>query len=80
VVRKFLRDRVGEPGIARQAQVLVAAYANSTGTDLAEAERLYYYRHLPQHLHEAGELAKLDALLMSPAWIQAKLASTGPAP
>jgi WD40 repeat protein len=80
VVRKFLRDRVGEADIARHAQAFVAAYASSTGADLAGAERLYYYRHLPQHLHEAGDLARLDALLMSPAWMQAKLAAAGARP
>jgi WD40 repeat protein len=77
VMRKFLRDRVGPVGLARQAHALVAAYAGSTGLDLAGAERLYYYRHLPQHLHEAGARAKLDALLISAAWMQAKLSAVG---
>jgi hypothetical protein len=80
VVRKFLRDRVSAAGLARHAQALTAAYAGSTGQDLAGAERLYYYRYLPQHLQEAGDRARLDALLMSPAWMQAKLAATGSRP
>jgi WD40 repeat protein len=80
VVRKFLRDRAGKAGIARQAQVLATAYADLDGATLQGAERQYYYRHLPQHLHEAGELAKLDALLMSPAWMQAKLPEVGARP
>jgi hypothetical protein len=77
VVRKHLRDRVGATGLARQAQALTAAYAGSTGQDLVGPERLYYYRYLPQHLHEAGDRPTLDALLMSPAWMQAKLATLG---
>jgi hypothetical protein len=80
VMRKYLRDRAGDTGVARQAQALTAAYTGSNGADLQGSERLYYYRHLPEHLHEAGELEKLDALLMSPAWMQAKLAAVGARP
>jgi hypothetical protein len=80
VVRKFLRDRVGADGLARQAQALVSAYAGSSGADLEGPERLYYYRHLPQHLGEAGERARLDALLTSPAWMQEKLSAVGVRP
>jgi WD40 repeat protein len=78
VVRKFLRDRVGSYGLALQAKALVAAYASGSAGNLTGRERLYYYRYLPQHLHEAGDRAKLDSLLMSPGWMQIKLAATGP--
>lgn len=36
----------------------------------------YIYRYLPQHVAEAGERRELDALLLNPAWLKAKLAVT----
>jgi WD domain, G-beta repeat len=76
VMRKFLRDRAGPDGVRQQAQALTAAYAASTGADLAGPERFYYYRYLPEHLFEAGDRAALDAKLLDPGWLQAKLAAT----
>ena len=46
---------------------------DGTGSDLDEAARRYYYMHRPAHLAAAGEQPALDALLESPAWLQAKL-------
>src|SRR5262249_31050874 len=40
------------------------------------AETDYFYRYLPEHLHEAGDRAALDARLLDPGWLQAKLAAT----
>ena len=39
--------------------------------------RRYFYLNLPQHLAEAGERRRLDALLTNPAWLKAKLEATG---
>ena len=39
--------------------------------------RRYAYLHLPYHLAAAQERQKLDALLLDPAWLKAKLEATG---
>ena len=49
--------------------------APATAAD--ERTRRYFYRSLPHHLAEAGEREKLDALLLDPGWLKAKLAATG---
>jgi APAF-1 helical domain len=38
--------------------------------------RRYYYLYLQHHLAEANERARLDAVLLDPAWLTAKLEAT----
>ena len=42
-----------------------------------EASRRYYFLHRPAHLDAAGDRAALDALLLDPAWLKAKLEAIG---
>jgi hypothetical protein len=76
--RQFLQDAARKAGqLAGQHARLVEAVAGIGDEKDAEAsETDYFYRYLPEHLHEAGDLAALDARLLDPAWMQAKLAAT----
>jgi len=74
--RHFLWDRAGKDGLAAQHGQLVQALDGvaSAATD-ARTQR-YYYLFLPHHLAEAGERERLDALLLDPGWLKAKLEAT----
>ena len=75
-VRQFLRDRAGKERLIAQHKALIASL-DGAGEAADERTRRYFYRSLPHHLAEAGEREKLDALLLDPAWLKAKLEATG---
>ena len=76
-IRHFLRDRAGKERLIAQQKALVAALEGAVNAGADERTRRYFYRGLPHHLFEAGEREKLDALLLDPAWLKAKLEATG---
>jgi hypothetical protein len=72
--RQFLQDAARKAG---QLARLAAAIASIEAANDAEAaETDYFYRYLPEHLHESGDRAGLDARLLDPAWLKAKLSAT----
>jgi WD40 repeat protein len=77
VMRKFLREKVGGEGLKAHNKAWLAAYGRLEGSQLEGAEQLYYYRRLPMHLHDAGEIDRLRDLLLDPRWMQDKLAALG---
>jgi WD40 repeat protein len=76
--RHFLQDEARKAGrLATQHSRLVAAVGGLGEAPDAEArETDYFYRYLPEHLHEAGDRVALDAKLLDPGWLKAKLAAT----
>ncbi len=74
--RHFLRDRAGKDGLVTQHKQLVAALDGVASEGADARTRSYYYLTLPHHFAEARERARLDALLLDPAWLQAKLEAT----
>ncbi|MFZ1106416.1 MAG: hypothetical protein WAN86_26730 [Hyphomicrobiaceae bacterium] len=76
--RQFLQDAARKAGqLAQQHARLAAAIAGLGDANDAEAAKTdYFYRYLPEHLHEAGDRAGLDARLLDPGWLKAKLAAT----
>jgi hypothetical protein len=74
--RHFLRDRAAKEGLVAQHRQLVAALDGVASAETDARTRLYFYLHFPQHLADAGERHKLDALLLDPSWLQAKLEAT----
>jgi hypothetical protein len=75
-VRQFLRDSTGKERLIAQHMALIASL-DGAGEVADERTRRYLYRSLPHHFAEAGEREKLDALLLDPAWLKAKLDATG---
>ena len=75
-VRHFLRDRAGKERLVAQHKALAAILEGASDAE-DERTRRYLYRSLPHHLAEAGEREKLDALLLDPGWLKAKLDATG---
>ena len=76
-IRHFLRDRAGKERLIAQHKALIAALEGAANARADERTRRYFHRSLPHHLAEAGEREKLDALLLDPAWLKAKLEATG---
>jgi WD40 repeat protein len=76
--RQYLQDAARKAGqLARQHARLVAAISTvGEASDVEAAETDYFYRYLPEHLHESGDRAALDARLLDPGWLNAKLAAT----
>ncbi len=77
-VRHFLQGQTGKQGLVGQHKRLLQsleAFGASTGSEAAT--RRYYYLWLLYHLAEAGQRERLDALLLDPAWLHAKLTVTG---
>ncbi len=74
--RHFLRDRVGKDGLVAQHKQLVQALDGAAGAGTDARTRRYVYLYLLHHLAEAKERARLDALLLDPGWLQAKLDAT----
>ena len=77
-VRHFLQDRAGKNELTalhkRLLEVLEGVEAE-VGAD--EASRRYYFMHRPAHLDAVGEGGELEALLLNPGWLKAKLEATG---
>jgi len=77
-VRHFLQDRIGKDGLIAQHQRLIHAMGDIGGAEeTPAAEAQYFYLHLPHHLRESGGRETLDALLLDPGWLRAKLEATG---
>ncbi len=73
-VRHFLKNRAGRDALAELHKRLLRALDGiDTEVGADEASRGYYFVHRSAHLAEAGELAALEALLLDPNWLQAKL-------
>ena len=50
------------------------------GGGAGPADTDYLYRYLPSHLADAGDRETLNALLLDPGWLQAKLTATSSPP
>jgi WD40 repeat protein len=78
VVRHFLQDQAGKEGLAGHQKALVRAMETvSALVSVDGPTRRYFYLNLPYHLAQAGKREALDALLLNPGWLKAKLAATG---
>ena len=75
-IRHFLRDRAGKDGLVSLHKKLVDALDRVSSTEADARTRRYYYLNLPHHFAEAREREKLDALLLDPGWLKAKLDAT----
>jgi APAF-1 helical domain len=75
-VRQFLRERAGKERLVALHKALVASLGGA-GEAADERTRRYFYRNLPHHLAERAQREQLDALLLDPGWIKAKLDATG---
>jgi NB-ARC domain/TIR domain/APAF-1 helical domain len=75
-IRNFLRDRAGADGLTAWHRQLVASLDRAASADADTRTRRYYYLYLPHHLAEARERDRLDALLLDPGWLKAKLEAT----
>jgi hypothetical protein len=74
-IRQFLRDLAGKERLVAQHKGLIAILEGAPDAK-DERSRRYLYRGLPHHLAEANERQKLDALLLDPGWLKAKLGAT----
>ncbi len=71
-VRHFLQEKAGKDTLAAlHIELLKALEGIDAGAD--EASRRYYFLYRAAHLADAGDRAALDALLLDPGWLQAKL-------
>ena len=75
--RGFLQSQAGREGVVEQHRRLLAALDPVPSEHSDARARRYYYLSLAHHLAEAGERKTLDALLLDPGWLKAKLAVTG---
>ena len=76
-IRCFLQDQSGRDGLLAQHRRLAGILETIRPSPEADARtRRYAYLYLPFHLAAAQERQKLDALLLDPAWLKAKLAAT----
>jgi hypothetical protein len=76
-IRHFLRGQTGTEGLVTMQRRLLRALDEIRGADHDESTKCYYYLYMPYHLAEANERERLDALLLDPSWLTAKLAATG---
>jgi WD40 repeat protein len=76
--RRFLRELAGKEGLVARHKRLLKAIGDVGKSDDADAlTRRYFYLYRPHHLAEAGDRETLDAILLDPSWLKAKLAATG---
>ena len=76
-IRHFLQDKVDKHGLVGQHQRLLIALDAILATRNSDAMTLRYcYLSLPHHLAEAEARERLDALLVDPGWLTAKLTVT----
>ena len=77
VMRKYLAQQQSPDALKDLHHKLIEAYDAGSGPDITDTEeRRYFYRWFPAHLAEAGERETLDAILLDPGWLRAKLAAT----
>jgi WD40 repeat protein len=76
-VRYFLRHQAGREALVAKHTRLLRAIEDVSALDHVDAlTRRYYYLHLPYHLAEVSDRERLDALLLDPGWLAAKLSVT----
>jgi WD40 repeat protein len=75
-VRHFVQNQAGKNGLAALHKRLLEAL-EGIDTSADETSRRYFFVHRPVHLSDAGERTALDALLLDPSWLQAKLNALG---
>jgi putative hemolysin len=76
--RRFLQDLAGTEGLVARHKRLLKAIGDIGKSEDADAlTRRYFYLYRPHHLAEAGDRETLDAILLDPSWLKAKLAATG---
>jgi WD40 repeat protein len=77
-IRHFLQNQADKERLVAQNKALIAALEGMVApTAEVDARSLRYAcLYLPHHLAEAGEREKLDALLLDPGWLKAKLEGT----
>jgi WD40 repeat protein len=74
---RFLRDHADKEGlVAQHHQQLVGALDSVPSENSDARTRRYHYLYLPHHLAAAGARESLDALLLDPGWLKAKLEAT----
>jgi WD40 repeat protein len=77
-VRRFLQDQTEAGKLAGHRKILVQVLESIRESENVDAlSRRYCYLNLPQHLADANDREALDALLLDPSWLMAKLAATG---
>jgi hypothetical protein len=77
-IRQFVREQVGRDRLLTKHKHLLMAVDGIGDAQVADVlTRRYFYLYRPYHLAEADERQKLDALLLDPRWLKAKLAATG---
>jgi WD40 repeat protein len=77
-IRRFLQDLAGKEGLVAQHKRLLKAIGSIRESDDADAlTRRYFYLYRLHHLAEARERETLDAILLDPSWLRAKLVATG---
>jgi WD40 repeat protein len=77
-IRHFLQDCTGKDRLLAQHKRLIPVLEGiGTSPDNDALTRRYFYLYLPYHLAAAKDREKLDALLLDPAWLKAKLEVTG---
>jgi APAF-1 helical domain len=77
-IRHVMRDTAGKEGLVTQSKRLLRSLDGiAAGSEADSLTRRYFYLNLPQHLAEAMERERLDALLLNPGWLKEKLAATG---
>jgi WD40 repeat protein len=73
VVRRILREQLGADGMRKLHNALIDAWHRGCGGEWAQLRDDYALRYLPAHLLAADRGRALDALLLDPRWIEAKL-------
>lgn len=73
-----IKSLQNEDGIKVIHRRLVDSYVASCQGELERGkDDGYYFQHLPYHLSQAGYNDKLNALLLDPGWMRAKLTTVG---
>ena len=75
-VRHFLQDLAGKDGLIAQHRQLITALDDVSNAVTDVGTRRYFYLYLPHHLAAAQQRERLDALLLDPGWLEAKLEAT----
>ena len=75
-MHQFLQDQAGKERQVAQHRELAAALSDIATAATDTPTRRYFYFYLPYHLAAAQERARLDALLLDPGWVKAKLEAT----
>jgi WD40 repeat protein len=77
-IRHLLRYAAGREGLVLQNKRLLHSLDGiPAASDVDSLTLRYFYLNQPYHLAEATERERLDALLLNPGWLEAKLAATG---